>query len=127
MIDPFAVSSGHPATGTVTLTGREPAGGVAVPLLSSHPQYASVPASVTVAAGATSATFPITTSPVPFSIDVMIEATGGQFAARRLALKAGGPRLTSFTLSSANASGGNIVTATVTVSGPVPPSPFSAP
>ena len=127
MLDPFAVSAGHPATGTVTLTGPAPAGGVVVPLLSSHPQYASVPASVTVAAGATSATFPIATSPVPFSIDVMIEATGGQFAARRLALKAGGgPRLTSFTLSTANASGGNTVTGTVTFSGPIPASPFPA-
>ncbi|HEY3161196.1 MAG TPA: hypothetical protein VGJ78_19660 [Vicinamibacterales bacterium] len=127
MIDPFAVSSGHPATGTVTLTGPATAGGVVVPLRSSHPQYASVPASVTVPAGATSATFPIATAPVPFSIDVMIEATGGEFAARRLALKAGGgPRLTSFTLSTANASGGAIVTGTVTFSGPIPPSPFPA-
>ena len=127
MIDPFAVSSGHPATGTVTLTGPATAGGVVVPLRSSHPQYASVPASVTVPAGATSATFPITTAPVPFSIDVMIEATGGEFAARRLALKAGGgPRLTSFTLSTANASGGATVTGTVTFSGPIPPSPFPA-
>jgi hypothetical protein len=126
MLDPFAVSAGHPATGTVTLTGPAPAGGVVVPLLSSHPQYASVPASVTVAAGATSAAFPVTTQPVPFSIDVMIEATGGQFAARRLALKAGGPRLTSFTLSTANASGGSAVTGTVTFSGPIPPSPFPA-
>ena len=127
MIDPFAVSAGHPATGTVTLTAPATAGGIVVPLLSSHPQYASVPASVTVPAGATSATFPITTAPVPFSIDVMIEATGGQFAARRLALKAaGGPRLTSFTLSTATASGGNIVTGTVTFSGPIPPSPFPA-
>ena len=126
MIDPFAVSSGHPATGTVTLTGPATAGGVVVPLRSSHPQYASVPASVTVPAGATSATFPIATAPVPFSIDVMIEATGGQFAARRLALKAGGPRLTSFTLSTATASGGNTVTGTVTFSGPIPPSPFPA-
>jgi hypothetical protein len=126
MLDPFAVSAGHPATGTVTLSGPAPAGGVAVPLLSSHPQYASVPSSVTIAGGATSATFPITTSPVPFSIDVMIEATGGQFAARRLALKAGGPRLTSLTLSTATASGGSPVTGTVTFSGPIPPSPYPA-
>jgi hypothetical protein len=127
MLDPFAVSGGHPATGTVTLTGPAPAGGVVVPLVSSHPQYASVPGSVTIPAGAKSATFPVTTSTVPFSIDVMIEATGGEFAARRLALKAsGGPRLTSFTLTKATASGGDTVTGTVTFSGPIPPSPFPA-
>lgn len=47
------------STGKVTLTARAPAGGIVVPLASTNP-VAVVPASVTVPAGASSATFPIT-------------------------------------------------------------------
>jgi hypothetical protein len=47
------------STGKVTLTAKAPTGGLVVPLSSTHP-VAVVPASVTVAAGATSATFPVT-------------------------------------------------------------------
>jgi hypothetical protein len=125
-LDPFAVTGGNPATGIVTLTAPAAPGGAVVPILSSHSQYASVPASVTVPAGAMTATFPITTSPVPFAFDVTIEATGGQFAAQRLALKTPGPRLTSFTLSASNVTGGSTLTGTVSFSGPIPPSPFPA-
>ncbi len=125
-LDPFAVTGGNPATGTVTLTGAAPAGGTMVPLLSSHPDYAAVPASVTVPAGATSATFPITTSAVPFSFDVTIEATGSEFSGRKLALKTPGPRLTTLNLSASTVSGGSTLTGTVTFSGPIPPSPFPA-
>ena len=124
--DPLMVTGGNPTTGIVTIAAPAPAGGVFVPLVSSHPAYAAVPAGVTVPAGATSATFPITTSPVPFSFDVTIEAVSTQNASRKLALKSPGPRLASFTLSSSTAKGGDLVTATVTFSGPIPPSPFPA-
>lgn len=126
MLDPFAVTGGNPATGTVTLTGVAPAGGISVPLLSSHPQYARVPSSVTVPAGDKSATFPIETSPVPFSFDVTIEATGGQFAARKLALRTPGARLTSFTLSARTVTGGAALTGAVTFDRPISHSPFPA-
>ena len=125
-LDPLAVTGGNPATGTVTLATAAPAGGTVVPLLSSHPQHASVPSSVTVPAGAKSATFPITTAPVPFAFDVTIEAVSTQNASRRLALKTPGPRLTSFTLSSSNVNGGANVTGTVTFNAPIPTSPFPA-
>ncbi len=125
-LDPVAVTGGNPATGTITLTGVAPAGGIVVPLLSSHPDYAAVPASVNVPAGATSATFPITTSVVPFSFDVAIEAIGSQSATRKLALKTPGPRLTAFNLSASTVSGGSTLTGTVTFSGPIPTSPFPA-
>jgi hypothetical protein len=126
IFDPLAVTGGNPATGIVTLAGPAPPGGTVVPLLSSHPHYASVPASVTVPAGAKSATFPIATSPVPFSFDVTIEAVSTQNASRKLALKTPGPRLTSFTLSANNVTGGATLTGTIRFSAPIPPSPFPA-
>lgn len=125
-LDPLAVTGGNPATGTVTLASAAPAGGTVVPLFSSHPQHASVPSSVTVPAGAKSATFPITTSTVPFAFDVTIEAVSTQNASRRLALKPAGPRLTAFTLSASNVNGGANVTGTVTFDAPIPASPFPA-
>src|SRR5262249_16875724 len=58
-VSPISVVGGNPATGTVTLTAGAPAGGAVVSLSSANPAVASVPASVTVAAGPTSATFPL--------------------------------------------------------------------
>ncbi|PYQ71049.1 MAG: hypothetical protein DMG01_26400 [Acidobacteria bacterium] len=60
-VSPTSVVGGASATGTVTLASAAPAGGTVVSLSSNQPGAASVPASVTVTAGATKATFPITT------------------------------------------------------------------
>ena len=60
-LNPAAVNGGDPSTGTVTLGSPAPAGGVQVALTSSDTRWATVPASVTVPAGATSATFTVTT------------------------------------------------------------------
>lgn len=62
-ITPGTVSGGLNATGTVTLDGVAPTGGVVVSL-SSNNAAAQVPATVTVSAGASSRTFTITTSEV---------------------------------------------------------------
>ena len=60
-VNPPQVRGGSPSTGTATLTAAAPAGGVVVKLTSSRPSVASVPPSVTVGAGQTSAAFRITT------------------------------------------------------------------
>jgi trimeric autotransporter adhesin len=75
-ISPSSLAGGGTATGTVTLTRVAPAGGAQVSL-SSPSANAAVPAGVSVAAGATSASFPITTSPVAVSTDVTITASYG--------------------------------------------------
>lgn len=59
------VVGGTPVTGTVTLVSNAPSGGVVVPLVSDNTVAATVPASVTVAAGSRSASFPVTTFTVP--------------------------------------------------------------
>lgn len=60
--------------GTVTLTAAAPAGGAVVTLESGNPEVARVPASVTVAAGATSAAFAVDTSTVPVQRELSIIA-----------------------------------------------------
>src|SRR5262249_50717586 len=59
-VNPTAVTGNAGSTGTVTLTRAAPAGGAVVTLTSSN-AAATVPGTVTVAAGATTKTFPVTT------------------------------------------------------------------
>ena len=61
-LNPTTVVGGNSSTGTVTLSGKAPLGGIAVKLASSKPSRASVPASVTVPASASSASFIVTTT-----------------------------------------------------------------
>jgi photosystem II stability/assembly factor-like uncharacterized protein len=74
-LNPTSVTGGAASIGTVTLNTAAPASGVIVALSNSNPTVATVPASVTVPAGATSAAFTISTSPVAASIAVTISAT----------------------------------------------------
>ena len=63
MLSPPSVAGGNPSAGTVTLPSPAPAGGIAVALSSHDTRGATGPGSVTVPAGATSASFTINTSP----------------------------------------------------------------
>jgi hypothetical protein len=63
------------STGTVTLSGPAPSGGVVVSLSTSNSSVARVPVSVTVPAGATSATFTVNTSIVLISTTVTISSS----------------------------------------------------
>jgi Beta-propeller repeat len=56
-LNPSTVLTGRTSTGTVTLTAPAPAGGLSVTLASANPAVVSVPPSVTIPAGTTSATF----------------------------------------------------------------------
>jgi hypothetical protein len=76
-LNPASLTGGSSSTGTVTLSGPAPAGGATVALSSNTPAVAAVPASGTVLVpeGATSATFPVTTSPVAAQALVTLSAT----------------------------------------------------
>src|SRR5260221_21217 len=74
-LNPTSVTGGNSSTGTVTLTAAAPSGGAVVTLSSSNTTVARTPASVTVAAGATSATFTVATSAVTASTAVTISGT----------------------------------------------------
>jgi hypothetical protein len=74
-VDPSQVVGGNPSTGTVTLATAAPEGGAVVDLSSSNSAAATVPATVTVPAGATSANFTVSTSAVAFETSSRISAT----------------------------------------------------
>jgi len=81
-----AVAGGVPVTGTVLLSAAAPAGGTVV-ALSSNSQVASVPATVTVPAGSSSATFTVSTSVVGSNQTVTITgAYSGTSAQANLAV-----------------------------------------
>ena len=123
-LNPTSVVGGNSSTGTVTLSGPAPAGGAQVALSSSNTTVARTPASVTIAAGASSATFTVSTSVVSASTTANISATrGGISKTASLTVKPvppPSPTPTSLTLSPASVVGGNGSTGTVTLSGPAP-------
>jgi len=73
----YSVVGGGTVTGTVVLSVPAPAGGSVVNL-SIIGSYCSVPATVTVPAGATSASFPISTTIVPTNTSVTVVANQGR-------------------------------------------------
>jgi len=113
-VAPTSVLSGQSATGTVTLTGPAPAGGIAVALSSSKTTVASVPASVSAAAGATTATFTVTTSNVTVNTTVTLTATLGVSVTAPLTVTP--PGVTGLSIAPASVKGGQSATGTVTLS-----------
>jgi hypothetical protein len=73
-LNPTTVKGGSPSQGTVTLSGTAPAGGVVVTLASNKPAGV-VPTSITIPAGAASATFTVKTKVVAVKKVVTISAT----------------------------------------------------
>ena len=71
-LTPNGVVGGNTVQGQVHIQNFAPAGGQVYTLTSSNPAIASVPPSVTVPAGAASATFTVTTHPVAASTPVQI-------------------------------------------------------
>ncbi|MBI3474272.1 MAG: SBBP repeat-containing protein [Acidobacteria bacterium] len=117
-MNPVTVVSGKKSVGTVTLSGPAPAK-ITVTLSSSNTTAASVPASVTAAAGATTAQFNATTFGVASDTAVTISASyGGTTKTANLTVKAAA--LASVTLSPKIVKGGNNSTATVKLNGLAP-------
>jgi photosystem II stability/assembly factor-like uncharacterized protein len=76
-LSPASVTAGTPATGAVTLTSAASVGGAVVTLSSSNAAVASVPASVTVPEGVTSATFSASTKACSSGSVTISAAYGG--------------------------------------------------
>jgi acetyl esterase/lipase len=95
-VSPAAFPGGQNATGTVLLNGPAPAGGASVALASNN-AAAAVPASVTVPAGASSATFTVTTQAVTADRPVTLTATF-RLASKTAALTIQAPVLSSISL-----------------------------
>jgi len=114
------IPGGTPAPGTVFLNGPAPSGGALVSLSSANPSLAAVPASVTVAAGQTSATFTATTAPVTQTTAVSISAsTAGTTVSTNLFLIVSSA-VSSVTLNPSTVTGGVSSIATVTLNSAAP-------
>ena len=117
-LNPATVTGGANSTGTVTLSAAAPAGGAVVALTSSNTNAATVPASVTVAAGATTATFTVATNTVTVGTVSIITATyDGISQAVGLVVN---PLLGSLTLNPSVLIGGAGSTGTVTLTSAAP-------
>ncbi len=74
-LSPSSVTGGSTSQATVTLTGGAPSGGAIVSLSSSNTNVATVPGSVTIPAGATSAKTTVTSKSVTTTSTAVITAT----------------------------------------------------
>lgn len=124
-LSPSTVTGGNSSKGTVTLTGAAPSGGALVALSSGNASVASVPASVTVPAGATSAAFSVATGTVTAATSVGVSASfNGVSRTASLAVQPAAPpptvALSSLGLSPTGVTGGAASRGTVTLSGPAP-------
>jgi len=118
-VSPSTVTGGASSTGIINLSSAAPSGGAVVSLSSSDPSVASVPPSVTVPAGATSATFTVATAPVAASASVTITATSSG-TTETASLTVVPPTLASLSMAPASLTGGSSSVGTVVVSGPAP-------
>jgi hypothetical protein len=117
VLNPSTVAAGNPSTGTVTLVSAAPAGGQVVTLSSNNPSKASVPASITVPSGATTANFNISTSAVTANTNVVITATAGVNKTATLIVQ---PLLANLALNQTSVIGSLGATGIVTLNGPAP-------
>ncbi|UOA10214.1 DUF2341 domain-containing protein [Methylobacter sp. S3L5C] len=117
-VNPSAVTGGISTTGTVTLTGTAPIGGIVV-TLSNNNSIVSEPASVTVPAGASSATFTIATTPVASNTTVTLSAALNSIT-KTSTMVVNRPALASVSVNPASVKGGTSSTGTVTLTGAAP-------
>lgn len=122
-LNPTAVVGGNPSTGTVTISSAAPSSGMAIGL-SSSASAATVPSSVTIPSGATSATFPITTLGVITQTPATISANCNG-AVQTASLTVNPAAIASLTLNPTSVQGGTSSTGTVTLNGAAGPSGVS--
>lgn len=115
------VLGGSPAIGTVVLNCPAAPGDVVVSLSSSNTSLASVPASLTVPAGTTSASFNIATKAVTLDTPVTISAVVGDVSASSILTVAAPRKLVSVKLSLSSVTGGAPTTGTLTLNLPALP------
>jgi len=118
-LQPESAIGGSSVTGTVSLNGPAPSGGVIVSLTSSNTNAAVVPGSVTIPSGQNSAGFTVTTKPVSSSTPVTITASYGGDS-KTAVLTVVPLRLSFVAINPSDVTGGSSATGTVSLNGPAP-------
>jgi len=117
-LTPASVTAGATGQGTVTLSAAAPAGGATVALASSNATVATVPATMSIPSGSSSATFTITAvGPGSAAVTATMGTSTMQSSALTVTARAA---LVSVTLATGTILGGDTVNGTVTLSGPAP-------
>ncbi|WP_025229134.1 beta strand repeat-containing protein [Fimbriimonas ginsengisoli] len=116
-IDPSTVNGGDTATLTVNLSAPAPASGVLVNLASSDPATATIASSVTIPAGAQTATVDVPTQVISKTKVVTITASRSATDSKSATLTVTGVDI-ALSLNPASVSGGQSVTGTVTSARP---------
>ncbi len=118
-VAPSLVTGGNSTTGTVNLVSAAPVGGQVVALASFDPSVVTVPATVTVPAGAMSASFPITTDLVSADKAVLISAEADDTAAVAVVLVRR-IQVNGLALSPTIVAGGTSLTGAISITRPAP-------
>jgi hypothetical protein len=118
-LNPSTVLGGNTTTGTVTLSGPAPAGGLQVALSSSHPA-ATVPATVTVPQGVNQAVFTVNTSVVSSVVQATIGAQVGSNPLSSALLEIRPVRVQGLEFTPRRTKGGRVVQMKVMLDGPAP-------
>ena len=118
IVNPTSVTGGTSSSGTVTLSGVAPTGGAIVTLSSNNTSAATLPTSVMIGAGLTTATFAVATHAVSTAIPVTI--TGTYNGTQTTTLTVNSPVLSSVSLNPTSVLAGVSSVGTVTLSGAAP-------
>jgi subtilisin family serine protease len=124
-LNPTSVNGGNASTGEIILSAPAPGGGAVFSLSSSNTSLATVPASVSIAAGLTMAAFPVSTNATSSSTTVTISASySGSTQTAPLTITpqppSGAPTLTSLSFNPNPVVGGLSSSGAVTLSGKAP-------
>ncbi len=117
-----SIAPGGTSIGTVTLSSAAPAGGLVVTLSSSNTSQVTVPESVTVLAGSTTATFTVTANPNAAGAGSSVVSATLNSITFTQDIAVAIPTLSTLTISPTSVAGGNTATGTVTLTA-VAPSP----
>lgn len=118
-LSPTTVLGGGTSVGTVTLSGAAPANGFVVSL-SKNSNVASLPASVTVPSGQTSANFTVNTTTVNVATNVNITASKSPQSFTATLSVTAGPKLITLSSTATQLHSMSQATGTVTISAPAP-------
>jgi uncharacterized repeat protein (TIGR03803 family) len=120
--NPTSFPNGHSTTGTVTLSAAAPSGGSVVALSDDNASVLNVPSSVTVPAGATTATFTATANNLFVLSNTLVTTTAtlGNSTTQGTVTVTTGIAVTSISLNPRTVTAGNSTTATVTIASPAP-------
>ncbi len=119
LVSPSTVTGGASATGTVAISAKAPTGGFSVALASLRPSLVSVPASIKIPSGATTAQFAVKTAPNKESFTAIITAKAANVS-KSFTLAVKDDSIAALTLSPSTLAGGSFGTGTLSLYTPAP-------